>query len=334
MSYSHNKSVLVTFLCSVYFFFSGITLLAQQSNVFLNIDQDAVLYETADGSRGNSLGEYLFVGKDGEGDIKRSLLRVDLGEELPSDATIDSVFLLISLNKTRNDEQPLRGYQVLARWIEGSSNAAANEGKGTDASAGDPTWTHRVYPDTLWNQEGGDYGEDILFDGIVDGSGTYSLKATASFIALMEAWLRNETPNNGFILIGNEEVENGSSKRFASRQFSGSANKPSLSVYFTPQNSTSDESLTSLPENSSLHPNYPNPFNPSTTLSFTLASPDQVELSIYNSLGSKVYSLRKGYMSAGTHQIIFDAKQLPSGLYYYQLTTSLGRYTRSMTLVK
>lgn len=315
-------------------FWGGTSIYAQQSDVFLNIDQDAVLYEISDGSLANSKGEYLFVGKDSEGDIKRSLLRIDLGDEIPLDATIDSAFLFISLNKTRNDEQPLYGYQVLSRWIEGSSNASANEGKGTSVTNGDPTWLHRIYPDTLWDQEGGDFGEDILFQGTVDGTGTYSLQATSAFLELMTQWLHNETPNYGFILLGNEDVENGSSKRFASHQFSGTANRPQLSVYFSTNSSSSDELFVELPKQHTLQPNFPNPFNPTTTLSFVLAKSEQVELIIYNQLGIQVRLLLADYLSAGSHQITFDASNLPSGLYYYQLKTTSGSFTRSMTLIK
>jgi hypothetical protein len=318
----------------LYFIWGGTNIYSQQSDVFLNIDQDAVLYEISDGSLANSKGEYLFVGKDSEGDIKRSLLRVDLGDEIPLEATIDSAFLFISLNKTRNDEQPIYSYQILKRWMEGSSNASANEGKGTSVTTGDPTWLHRVYPDTLWDQEGGDFGEDLLFQGTVDGTGTYSFKATSAFLELMTQWLRNETPNYGFILLGNEDVENGSSKRFTSHQFSGTANRPQLSVYFSTNSSSSDELSVELPKQHTLQPNFPNPFNPTTTLSFVLAKSEQVELIIYNQLGIQVRLLLADYLSAGSHQITFDASNLPSGLYYYQLKTTSGSFTRSMTLIK
>jgi len=70
-----------------------------------------------------------------------------------------------------------------------------------------------------------------------------------------------------------------------------------------------------------LSPNYPNPFNPSTTISWQLAVSSEVELSIYNILGKKVVSLITEKQQAGTHQIEWDATGFASGVYYYRLTT-------------
>ena len=80
----------------------------------------------------------------------------------------------------------------------------------------------------------------------------------------------------------------------------------------------------------SLAPNYPNPFNPSTNISFTLAQAERVESTVYNQLGMPVQE----YRNAGIHTILFDAANLPSGLYFYQLKTSNGTLSRSMSLIK
>ena len=174
-----------------------------------------------------------------------------------------------------------------------------------------------------------------MFEDRIQGSGTYTLKGTDNFITLFNQWRDGSMPNYGVMLIGNEDSQNRSSKRFASAQFSASANRPSLAVYGTYNNSTNSEEEAKLQKKAfSLAPNYPNPFNPSTNIGFSLAQAERVELTVYNQLGMLVQKLLQEYRSAGTHTIVFDAANLPSGLYFYKLKTSNGSLTRSMTLIK
>ncbi len=79
---------------------------------------------------------------------------------------------------------------------------------------------------------------------------------------------------------------------------------------------------------------YPNPFNPQTTLRFDLPEGQQVRLVIYNALGRKVRVLANGYLSAGSHELSFRARELPSGLYFARLETATGVSTHTLTLMK
>ncbi|MFA7331710.1 MAG: T9SS type A sorting domain-containing protein [Candidatus Delongbacteria bacterium] len=79
---------------------------------------------------------------------------------------------------------------------------------------------------------------------------------------------------------------------------------------------------------------YPNPFNPVTTLSFTLETTGQVELVVHNLAGEQVATLWNGPAERGLHEVQFDASALPSGLYLYTLSTEQGRQTRRMLLTK
>ncbi len=76
----------------------------------------------------------------------------------------------------------------------------------------------------------------------------------------------------------------------------------------------------SVPGVFALHQNYPNPFNPSTTIRYSLASAQQVRLAVYDVLGSEVAVLAEGRTQAGTHAVEWDARALPSGVYFYRLT--------------
>ncbi len=80
--------------------------------------------------------------------------------------------------------------------------------------------------------------------------------------------------------------------------------------------------------------NFPNPFNPSTTIKFSLAKEDHVKLDVYNVLGQHVASLIDQNLKAGAHEINFNASNLSSGVYYYQITAGSFVQTNKMILIK
>ncbi len=83
-----------------------------------------------------------------------------------------------------------------------------------------------------------------------------------------------------------------------------------------------------------LEQNFPNPFNPSTTIRYTLAKPGHVKVDIYTITGKKVVRLFDGMQQAGTHSLVFDASDLASGLYFYNLQTPQFKATQKMLLVR
>lgn len=90
----------------------------------------------------------------------------------------------------------------------------------------------------------------------------------------------------------------------------------------------------SLPTQINLSQNYPNPFNPTTVISYQLPENSQVVLTVYDMLGRRVATLVDDQMSAGSHQVNFDASQLSSGMYIYRLEAGATQLTRKMMLVK
>ncbi|MDZ4698380.1 MAG: T9SS type A sorting domain-containing protein [Rhodothermales bacterium] len=100
--------------------------------------------------------------------------------------------------------------------------------------------------------------------------------------------------------------------------------------------STTDETaeLTTLPATFSVDGNYPNPFNPTTSIRFSLPEAAQVRLSVFDMLGREVSVLVDGSIAAGQHTATFDAADLPSGMYLYRLETPAGALTSLMTLLK
>jgi hypothetical protein len=83
-----------------------------------------------------------------------------------------------------------------------------------------------------------------------------------------------------------------------------------------------------------LEQNYPNPFNPSTSIKFSLTNDQFVSLKVFDLMGREVRSLVSRFYKAGTYTINFDAKDLSSGIYYYQLKAGSNMQTRKMTLLK
>ncbi len=88
------------------------------------------------------------------------------------------------------------------------------------------------------------------------------------------------------------------------------------------------------PKAFTLAQNYPNPFNAHTNISFELAKPGFVDLTVYDITGAKVATLASQNMAAGIHQVNWDASGVASGIYYYSLKANGSEVTKKMTLLK
>ncbi|GAB1349448.1 hypothetical protein MASR1M107_16620 [Ignavibacteriales bacterium] len=88
------------------------------------------------------------------------------------------------------------------------------------------------------------------------------------------------------------------------------------------------------PTEFALYQNYPNPFNPSTMIRFSIPVGGTVALNVFNTLGEKVAALLNGQLEAGYHEVSFDAANLPSGLYFYEIKTGDFSSIKKMILMK
>ena len=88
------------------------------------------------------------------------------------------------------------------------------------------------------------------------------------------------------------------------------------------------------PNKYELNQNFPNPFNPMTSIQFNIPQDNQVRLNVFNVLGEKVAELLNDNISAGYHSVNFDASHLNSGIYFYKLETNNFTQIRKMMLVK
>ncbi|MBT8378789.1 MAG: T9SS type A sorting domain-containing protein [Ignavibacteria bacterium] len=90
----------------------------------------------------------------------------------------------------------------------------------------------------------------------------------------------------------------------------------------------------SLPQEYKLEQNFPNPFNPSTTIEYSIKEKSPVLLIVYNALGKRVITLVNKLQPAGNYKINFEASSLPSGIYFFKLSAGGFSETKKMILLK
>ncbi len=80
--------------------------------------------------------------------------------------------------------------------------------------------------------------------------------------------------------------------------------------------------------------NFPNPFNPTTKIDFSIPSDNNVEVKVFNTLGMEVATLVNGYKNAGTHSVEFNANNLSSGIYFYKIVSGNYSDIKKMILLR
>lgn len=107
-----------------------------------------------------------------------------------------------------------------------------------------------------------------------------------------------------------------------------------LQVHEAPAQTLPQFDYHETPDSYALDANYPNPFNPITTIQYALADEGPVRLVVYDMLGREVARLVDGTQKAGTHRVQFDAQDLSSGIYIYRIEANGFSEARQMTLIK
>jgi hypothetical protein len=89
-----------------------------------------------------------------------------------------------------------------------------------------------------------------------------------------------------------------------------------------------------IPGEFKLYQAFPNPFNPMTRIKYDLPKDGMVSIMVYNISGQKIADLVNSHHEAGVHEVLFDGSALPSGVYFYRLTTEHFTATKRMLLIK
>lgn len=107
-----------------------------------------------------------------------------------------------------------------------------------------------------------------------------------------------------------------------------------LKINYDDETDTGMKEITTDTKTFNLEKNYPNLFNPSTNIKFSLSQSEQVTINVYNTIGQKIETLVNRQMTAGSHSVTFDAEGLPSGVYIYRLKAGNYSESRKMLLLK
>ncbi|HUF08412.1 MAG TPA: T9SS type A sorting domain-containing protein, partial [Rhodothermales bacterium] len=83
-----------------------------------------------------------------------------------------------------------------------------------------------------------------------------------------------------------------------------------------------------------LHGNYPNPFNPATTIRYDVPEPVDVHIKVHDALGRTLTSLSTGHRAPGAYSVTWDGRDMPSGVYFVRMEAGSFVETRKMVLLK
>jgi Secretion system C-terminal sorting domain len=122
--------------------------------------------------------------------------------------------------------------------------------------------------------------------------------------------------------------------------FTSTANNEDIGWYIDDIRIEGIEPITSIlkevdiPEIFSLEQNYPNPFNPTTNIKFSLPKAGNVNIDIYNTLGQTISTIINEKKAAGIYEISFNAKNTPSGVYFYRIQAGEFTQVKKMLLIR
>lgn len=215
---------------------------AQGATVSFGAMKDNTLFGSATGALSNGAGQYMFVGKTAQSgsptNLRRGLIQFDIAANVPVGSIITGVEMTLYFS-TGQQTNLVSMHRLLASWGEGTSNATCtggNEGCGANASNGDATWLHRFKsPAQLWTTPGGDFSPTPSASLLVGSQFTndYHWLSTPALVADVQGWLNDPASNSGWLLLGEENSQGASAKRFNTREHPDASTRPVLTITYT-----------------------------------------------------------------------------------------------------
>ena len=174
----------------------------------------------------------------------------------------------------------------------------------------------------------GDGDLDLATANVADGMMNTALNDGTGAFTIHQQLLAGDEPTKVMIL----DVDNDEDLDVVVRTYSRG-----ISLFRNGLVSSAGGGTTNVPAEFELFANYPNPFNPSTMITFALPAASRVRLEVYNTIGQRVEVLKDGAMDAGTHQVRWES-HAPAGIYWCRMraeTTGGERvwYDRTMKMV-
>ena len=205
----------------------------QKSMIELEPVKDNSIF--SENSNSNGAGEWIFAGINNvgaNGNARRALLAFDVASQLPSDAIVTDAVLQLSLDKKRPDSTAFNFdlHLLESDWGESDSNAAGDEGTGTQAVDGDATWEHMFFDTDSWAALGGDLSAVPSATTNVDDVGLYQWTAPR-LVADVQSWLDGTASDFGWMLLTSDPTK-GNARRFKSRESASIADRPKLMVTY------------------------------------------------------------------------------------------------------
>lgn len=182
------------------------------------------------GNLSNGAGPIIVVGKNQQGNIRRSLIAFDLSS-IPVGSTVLSASLEMSAPGDTNGPQDIVLHKASADW--GTAGSNTSQGNGAPAQAGDTTWTHRFFSSTVWATQGGDFTASGSATTTINGSGRFTWGSNTSLVADVQSWVNSPSNNFGWVLVGNESLTQ-TAKRLASKENATPSDRPILNVQYIP----------------------------------------------------------------------------------------------------
>lgn len=203
---------------------------AAQSTITLRAVRDNTIYQATTGNLSNGVGEYLFAGKTATGSIRRALVKFDF-TAIPANATITGVSLTLNVSRFASGARDIACHRLLREFGEGTSNATGQEGRGTTARANDATWLHTFWNTQTWATPGGDFVATPSTVSTFAGLGPIIFESE-QLTADVRGWHARPSNNTGWIFLGDETIPT-TAMRFDSREITGGATAPKLTVTYT-----------------------------------------------------------------------------------------------------
>ncbi len=197
----------------------------------LDANLDNTLYEDEFGSYSNGKGQYFFAGNTLTDRVRRGLISFGVNNHIPPGAVIENVELVLYMSRSISGSTRVKLFKVTKYWSEGNSVPAGEEGSGAQSEPGDATWLHNYYDSQFWTNSGGDYSNVESGSANVEGIGYYTWN-DAQMAADVQAWVNNQSPDYGWMLIGNES-DIATAKRFDSKDNVNPSLRPRLIITYT-----------------------------------------------------------------------------------------------------
>jgi len=222
--------------------------------------------------------------------------------------------------------QPYNGIIVITHNAPGSPSNLNVVGEGVQFNVtvtspnGGEIWEEGSTHDITWTSVG---VADVMIELSINNGASWSTEIASTPSSGTYSWIVPSTTSDlTQCLIRISDVTN------------SATNDVSDNVFTIEKVVSVEDDFSSIPDDYAIFQNYPNPFNPVTTIYFAIPEISFVEIKVYDALGSEVATILADTKEAGYHHVQFDATNLQSGIYFYQLQAGNFIETKKMILMK